>query len=118
TLMHLLDPLMKTVLSYDFPGKIINTYYHPEGVKVTAQIVPLVADLPASREAGGFLSYAAKIQPTKGQRVAMERKTGVRFCSLHILPYRDPVKDTILGFMHNWLQGVLEHQLRVLWGIG
>ncbi|KAJ6467268.1 hypothetical protein C8R45DRAFT_938628 [Mycena sanguinolenta] len=29
------------------------------GVKVTGRIVPLVADLPAAREAGGFLSYAA-----------------------------------------------------------
>ncbi|KAJ7200252.1 hypothetical protein B0H12DRAFT_1244471 [Mycena haematopus] len=48
----------------------------------------------------------------------MERKTGVRFCSLHLLWYRDPVNDTILGFMHNWLQDVLEHQLRVLRGIG
>ncbi|KAJ7214808.1 hypothetical protein GGX14DRAFT_609450 [Mycena pura] len=55
---------------------------------------------------------------TKRDRVKMERKTGVRFCSLHFLWYRDPVKDTILGFMHNWLQGVLEHHLRVLWGIG
>jgi hypothetical protein len=124
-------------------------------VKVTARIVPLVADLPASREAGGFLSYKATMfcsfcllkndekgrldywnwpkrvgatvlkqgkawfrQTTKGKRVVLERKTGVRGCSLHLLYYRDPVNDTILGWMHNWLLGVLEHQLRVLWGIG
>ncbi|KAJ7463018.1 hypothetical protein FB451DRAFT_1495187 [Mycena latifolia] len=146
---------MKTILSYDLPGKIINTYYHPEGVKVSARIVPLVADLPAAREAGGFLSYSATMfcsiclleqnekgrldywlwpkrisatvlkqakswlrQPTKEKRVKLEKKTGVRFCSLHLLPYRDPINDTILGFMHNWLLGVLEHQLRVLWGLG
>lgn len=24
----------------------------------------------------------------------------------------------ILGYLHNWLEGVLKHQLRVLWGIG
>ncbi|KAJ6503589.1 hypothetical protein C8R45DRAFT_1070244 [Mycena sanguinolenta] len=111
------------------------------GVKVTARIVPLVADLPAAREAGGFLSdkkarldywawpkrIAATVrkqakawfkQPTKEKRVNMERKTGVQGCSLHLLPYRDPINDTILGFMHNWLLGVLEHQLRVLWGVG
>jgi hypothetical protein len=57
-------------------------------------------------------------QPTKKQRIALERENGVRFCSLHIITYRDPVHDTILGFMHNWLEGILEHQLRVLWGIG
>ncbi|KAF8200533.1 hypothetical protein K438DRAFT_1758746 [Mycena galopus ATCC 62051] len=42
-------------------------------------------------------------QPTKEKRVNLERRTGVRFCSLHLLKYRDPVNDTILGFMHNWL---------------
>jgi hypothetical protein len=154
-LLNLLDPLMKTILSYDFPGKILQTYSHPEGVNVTARIVPLVADLPAARETGGFLGHAANMfcsfclltrderhrsdywewpgrvgtvvlkqakkwfkQPTKKQRIIEQRKTGVRGCSLHFLPYRDPVKDMILGFMHNWLEGVLEHQLRVLWGIG
>ncbi|KAK7007540.1 hypothetical protein R3P38DRAFT_2414788, partial [Favolaschia claudopus] len=53
--------------------------------------------------------------PTKKEQILEQRKTGVRWCSLHLLPYRDPVNDTILGFMHNWLEGVLEHQLRVLW---
>jgi hypothetical protein len=24
----------------------------------------------------------------------------------------------MLGFMHNWLEGILKHQLRMLWGIG
>jgi hypothetical protein len=36
TLMPLLDPLMKTILEYDLPGKRLKMYYHPEGVKVTA----------------------------------------------------------------------------------
>jgi hypothetical protein len=50
---------MKTILEYNLPGKLLKKYYHPEGVNVTARIIPLVADLPAAREAGGFLSYAA-----------------------------------------------------------
>ncbi|KAJ6553998.1 hypothetical protein DFH09DRAFT_924550 [Mycena vulgaris] len=154
-LLNLLDPLIKTILSYDFPGKSLATYSHPEGVNVTAQIVPLVADLPAARETGGFLRHAAIMfcsfclltkddrhrtdywawsgrvatvvlkqakkwfkQPTKKQRIIEQRKTDVRWCSLHLLPYRDPVNNTVLGFMHNWLEGVLEHQLCVLWGVG
>nr|GAT43797.1 predicted protein [Mycena chlorophos] len=40
------------------------------------------------------------------------------FHPLRKLQYRDPVRDIILGFMHNWLEGILEHQLRALWGIG
>ncbi|KAF8158937.1 hypothetical protein K438DRAFT_1776843 [Mycena galopus ATCC 62051] len=43
---------------------------------------------------------------------------GVRFCSLHKTGYWDPVKHIILGFLHNWLEGVLQHQLRQLWGVG
>src|ERR1700761_7401169 len=154
-LLNLLDPLMKTILSYDLPGKKLETYTHPEGEDVSAWIVPLVADLPATRETGGFLSPSAQMfcsfclptnndknwldywawpkrvgslvlkqgrkwlkLETKTKQIAAERKTGVRGCSLHLLSYRDPVIDTILGFMHNWLEGVLEHQLRVLWGIG
>jgi hypothetical protein len=37
---------------------------------------------------------------------------------MHRLPYWDPVKHTILGFMHNWIEGVLKNHLRTLWGIG
>lgn len=44
--------------------------------------------------------------------------TGVRWTSLHRLPYWDPVKHVVLGFMHNWLEGILAHHLRSLWGIG
>lgn len=28
------------------------------------------------------------------------------------------MKHLLLGFMHNWLEGILQHQLRVLWGVG
>lgn len=155
TLIHLLDPVIDTILQYLPPGKQITTHYHPEGVKIQARIIPLIADLPAAREAGGFLSHSAthfcsfcnckssdvesldftswtirngiEVQQqaevwrnlvTKADRVRQATATGVRWTSLHRLPYRDPVMHTILGFMHNWLEGVLQHQLRVLWGIG
>jgi hypothetical protein len=52
---------MKTVLEYNLPGKIVATYSHPEGVNVSARIIPLVADLGASREAGSFLSHSANM---------------------------------------------------------
>ncbi|KAF8156324.1 hypothetical protein K438DRAFT_1777567 [Mycena galopus ATCC 62051] len=51
-------------------------------------------------------------------RTALERKFGVRWCSFHRTSYWDPVRHIILGFLHNWLEGVLQHQLRQLWGIG
>lgn len=55
---------------------------------------------------------------TKKRRDQIYREHGVRWSSLHALPYGDPVKHTLLGLMHNWLEGVLQHHARVLWGIG
>jgi hypothetical protein len=51
-------------------------------------------------------------------RHELESKNGVRWTPFHLLPYWNPVDHLILGFMHNWLEGVLQDQLRRLWGIG
>lgn len=56
--------------------------------------------------------------PTKKARDALLREHGVRWTSLHLLDYRDPVKHTVLGLMHNWIEGVLQHHTRVFWGVG
>jgi hypothetical protein len=154
-LIHLLDPVIETILQYQPPGKHIVTHRHPEGVAIQTKIIPLIADLPAARETGGFLSHkancfcwfcnckAANVESltfdswenrsgtvvkeqaqtwlsltTISARKNQAKETGVRWSSLHRLPYWDPVRHTILGFMHNWLEGVLQHQLRKLWGIG
>ena len=55
---------------------------------------------------------------TKSAREKYAMETGVRWSSLYILPYWDPVRHMVLGFMHNWLEGILVHHLRILWGIG
>jgi hypothetical protein len=55
---------------------------------------------------------------TKSGREALATQHGVRWTPLLRLPYWDPVKHVLLGFMHNWLEGMLEVQLRILWGIG
>ena len=44
--------------------------------------------------------------------------TGVHWSSLHQLFYRNPVQHTILGVMHNWFEGLLQHHTRRCWGIG
>lgn len=54
---------------------------------------------------------------TKSDRNARARSTGVRWTPLHLLPYWDPVRHVVLGYMHNWLEGILQHQLRRLWNI-
>lgn len=55
---------------------------------------------------------------TLSDKKTRERKNGVRWTSLHDLPYWDPVKHVVLGYMHNWLEGILQDHLRILWGIG
>lgn len=55
---------------------------------------------------------------TKTQRKELFALHGVRWSSLHGLPYGDPVQHTLLGIMHNWMEGILQHHSRVLWGIG
>ena len=55
---------------------------------------------------------------TKEKRKELFKKNGVRWSSLNRLAYRDPVRHTVLGVMHNWLEGVLQHQARQKWGIG
>ncbi|PPQ99837.1 hypothetical protein CVT24_009631 [Panaeolus cyanescens] len=55
---------------------------------------------------------------TKTERKTIFAQHGVRWSSLHNLDYRDPVKHTVLGVMHNWIEGVLQHHTRHRWGIG
>ncbi|KZW01325.1 hypothetical protein EXIGLDRAFT_666338 [Exidia glandulosa HHB12029] len=45
-------------------------------------------------------------------------EAGIRWSPLHDLPYWDPVRSLVPGFMHNWCEGVLTRHLRVFWGIG
>ncbi|KIM77877.1 hypothetical protein PILCRDRAFT_34694, partial [Piloderma croceum F 1598] len=55
---------------------------------------------------------------TKVRRKEIFDQHGVRWSALHKLRYRDPVRHTVLGVMHNWIEGVLQHQARVKYGIG
>src|ERR1700742_201138 len=55
---------------------------------------------------------------THRARQELEKANGVRWTPLHDLVYWDPVNHIVLGVMHNTLEGILEHHLRILWGIG
>ncbi len=55
---------------------------------------------------------------TVAKKEEIVKKTGVRWTPLHNLPYWNPVSHVMLGYMHNFLEGVLQYQLRSLWGIG
>jgi hypothetical protein len=55
---------------------------------------------------------------TKAKRKEIFDKHRVRWSALHRLDYRNPVQHTVLGMMHNWIEGILQHHARVKWGIG
>jgi hypothetical protein len=55
---------------------------------------------------------------TKVKRKEIFDQHGVRWSALHRLEYRDSVLHTVLGMMHNWIEGILQHHARVKWGIG
>ncbi|KAJ7633441.1 hypothetical protein DFH06DRAFT_1140154 [Mycena polygramma] len=55
---------------------------------------------------------------TQAARKAIFAEHGVRSSSFNTLTYRDPVKHTVLGVMHNWIEGILQHHCRLKWGIG
>ncbi|KAJ7150883.1 hypothetical protein C8R43DRAFT_887002 [Mycena crocata] len=44
--------------------------------------------------------------------------SGVRWTPVHDVTGWNPVDYVTLGFMHNWLEGILQHHLRIFWGIG
>jgi len=66
------------------------------------------------RRAGRAYLDASTIE----KRKRLFKESGVRFSTMQQLSYRDPVRHTVLGMMHNWLEGVLQHHARVKWGIG
>ncbi|MBW0467884.1 hypothetical protein O181_007599, partial [Austropuccinia psidii MF-1] len=51
------------------------------------------------------------------QRKILAKKAGVRWSELNLLPYWDPSKDVVLGMMHNWYEGILQHHFWYRWGM-
>lgn len=74
--------------------------------------------VPRTRETVRQQALAWKEAETVTAKNALFATNSVRWTPMHDLPYWNPVDHTILGFMHNVLEGVLEDHLRRLWGLG
>ncbi|KAJ7145490.1 hypothetical protein C8R46DRAFT_1045505 [Mycena filopes] len=55
---------------------------------------------------------------TQKERKAIFAEHGTRWSAFHRLSYRDAVRHTVLGVMHGWIEGNLQHHARLKWGIG
>ena len=62
--------------------------------------------------------HAYRDVPTIEKQEETLKASGVRFSAVQQFLYRDPVRHTVLGMMHNWLEGLLQNHARVKWGIG
>ncbi|KIK71640.1 hypothetical protein GYMLUDRAFT_235943 [Collybiopsis luxurians FD-317 M1] len=142
-------------MEFDDPGQVLETWSHPKGAPVAAQVYPNIADLMASKKWIGFgspqsnyyctyckshreniddLNYKSYIprdaatvhnqatqwreSVTIDQKQKLHTQTGIQYSPILEIPYFDPVKHTVLGIMHNRLEGDLQYHLQVLWGIG
>ncbi|KDQ34156.1 hypothetical protein PLEOSDRAFT_1033831, partial [Pleurotus ostreatus PC15] len=120
TISHVLETVQTTIMEFDLPGKLLPTYSYPNGASVAARIIPLIADLQAIKKVAEVHQQAMnwKNTVTVTDKHKLAEETGVRWTPMHDLPYWNPVKHVTLGFMHNFLEGILQYQLRVLWGTG
>ncbi|KAF8223409.1 hypothetical protein L208DRAFT_1316880, partial [Tricholoma matsutake] len=102
TISHLLDPVITSVAKYSVAsGQDVVTSRHPNGIPVQAKIAPVIADLEGNWKVSGFLAHAEAwlSQTTKAGQNALAKSNGVQWTPLHCLPYWDPVKHVVLGFM-------------------
>ncbi|KAJ3765300.1 hypothetical protein FB446DRAFT_767733 [Lentinula raphanica] len=128
----------RAIAEFDLLGKLISTHSNPGGTIVALRVIPIIADLQTIRKVTGFLSHAAdlfcsfcyygatvraqalqwKNTVTVTAKEILSTQTGVRWTPMHDFPYWDPANYVVLGFMHNFLEGILAYQLRNLWRIG
>ncbi|KAL1660029.1 hypothetical protein GGF50DRAFT_64061, partial [Schizophyllum commune] len=121
TISHILHPFVQSMIAFKPPGQRVVTFRHPDGVMVSAKSIPLIMDMQASKKITGYTSHASGplcSHYTKKEREGLAREHGVRWTPFYDLDYYDPAKHVVIGFMHNWLEGICQHHLRDLWGVG
>ncbi|KAH7103232.1 hypothetical protein BKA62DRAFT_786352 [Auriculariales sp. MPI-PUGE-AT-0066] len=73
--------------------------------------------MPRTSDAVASAAAAYDAAKTLEARRILLRDSGVRNSPLHRLSYRDHVNHTVLGVMHNIMEGVLQHHARVKLGM-
>ncbi|KNE96028.1 hypothetical protein PSTG_10605 [Puccinia striiformis f. sp. tritici PST-78] len=73
-----------------------------------------VGQARASRDTQ-FQAIGWRDSNTLAKQKCLLKLYGTRWPELNRLPYGDPVKNVVLGIMHNWYEGVLQHCWRVRW---
>ncbi|MBW0538533.1 hypothetical protein O181_078248 [Austropuccinia psidii MF-1] len=62
------------------------------------------------------ISYHYYDLKSKTKKETLAQITAVRWSELNCLPDLNPVLNVMLGVMHNWFEGILQHHFRDQWG--
>ncbi|KNZ61148.1 hypothetical protein VP01_14467g1, partial [Puccinia sorghi] len=79
-----------------------------------------IAQMQMGRSQTQMATLAAARKWTDATQTAQKKlvkQTGVQISELNRLTYWDPAKNVVLGIMHNWFEGVLQHHFQYRWGI-
>ncbi|MBW0520715.1 hypothetical protein O181_060430 [Austropuccinia psidii MF-1] len=84
---------------------------------VKADIAKMEIRNPQDENSTKELSMRWHDEQQKTQQKLLVRKMGLRWSELNQLSYWDAVRCVVLGILHNWYEGVLQHHFRSWWGI-
>ncbi|RXW15476.1 hypothetical protein EST38_g10377 [Candolleomyces aberdarensis] len=131
---HLLKPLIDDFLVlWDSGLYLSRTYLHSTGVRVHGAIIPLVCDLPASRQMSGYAGFQSNqfsimARPlrkaveweraqSREEQETLHKENGIRWSELLRLPYWDPTEYTLIDSMHAFYLRIFQHHIRNVWGM-
>ncbi|PLW24723.1 hypothetical protein PCASD_05234 [Puccinia coronata f. sp. avenae] len=118
TISHILAPLVDELLLLS-TSTFVQTPQFPNGHKLSVHLGALIGNIVATHKITGFASHAANFFCSwcncHKNNMGDMMLHGTRWSELNRLPYWDPVMNVVLGVMHNWYEGILQHHWRVRW---
>ncbi|KNZ54256.1 hypothetical protein VP01_2998g1 [Puccinia sorghi] len=134
TMSNILQPLIDGLLVLN-KGVRMSTFKFLNGRIVSARLGALIGDVVATHEVAGFASHATKtfcsycfckkqeineICPGKLRHGRATISQSLQWREATTINDRDKIfkeyGNVVLGMMHNWYEGVLQHHFQIWWG--
>ncbi|KNZ62416.1 hypothetical protein VP01_1272g4 [Puccinia sorghi] len=126
TIFHLPFWVMDNLLQLNNRIRI-RTHQFPKGRKLYVKLAVLIGDVVATQKIDHGKLQIGSLQQGKttlvqaqkwcnleseASRTQVFQENVVQWSELNHLPYWDPVMNILLGIMHNWYAGVLQHHFQ------